>query len=236
MIRRLYTPDLSEGKMTIKGSEAHHAINVLRVKLGDDIELFDGKGGYAQGEIIGIDKSEIEIIVNKIEISERAKSTITLAFAVPKYSKQETLILMCSELGILRFVPVVFSRSSVRENIRTEKWFRWSIQACKQSRRNYLPEIANPVKFEKFIAEVNEYDCIVYGEHRIGDKPPMDFSRKKNVLIIVGPEGGFTEQELQTIQSRDNAYPMRIGHYILRIETAAIALSSVVSYLIGSDS
>jgi len=235
MIRRFYVPDLSEGKVIIDGLEAHHAINVLRVKNGDNIELFDGDGRYAQGNIVGISKSKIEVIADKIETSTRPKVNITLALAIPKYSRQETLILMCTELGISKFLPVVFSRSSVRENFRIEKWVRWSIQACKQSRRNYLPVITEPMGFDNFINSIHEYDCVIYGEHQASNKNRIELTNKENILIIVGPEGGFTSDEIETMQSQ-GASAMRIGQHILRIETSAVALSTAVIWSIGSDS
>ncbi len=242
MLKRFYVPEISAEKIILPDFESHHAINVMRVEKGQIIEIFDGKGKYAQAKIIGISKSKVEILADIIEQSPEPELKITLGLAIPKYSRQEALVLMCSELGIWRFSPIIFSRSSVRENFRTGKWHRWAIQACKQSRRNYLPQIDTPVSFDDFInRNVQEYDCIILGEY--GSKNSLENIKncliaKRNILIVIGPEGGFTEQELSDIRSA-GAIDMFVGRHILRTETAAVALSAAVlslSDVANSDS
>ena len=238
MGKRFYVPELFSGKVKLPDFELHHAINVLRIKKGDIVELFDGKGKYAEGVIIGISKSQADILAKEVKYAPAPKIEVTLAFAAPKYVKQEILALMCSELGISRFQPVIFARSSVRETLRLEKWKRWAIQACKQSRRNYLPEICKPIRFNELARQLNNYDCVIYGEYRAEcniNKLISYITGKKNIAIIVGPEGGFTDEEISSI-TKIGAMGMRIGKHVLRVETAAIAIISAVMTLVDSNS
>ena len=229
MLRRFYVSELSVGKVVLSDFESHHAINVLRVKEGELLELFDGQGKYAKARVIGTKKTGVEVLVEEINQEQQRDVKVTLGLAIPKYAKQEILVTMCTELGIWRFVPIIFSRSTVREKFRPEKWHRWAIQACKQSKRNFLPVISEPVRFDDFMECLICYDLIIYGESSEQCNRPEIVSQLKNnseIIILVGPEGGFTDDEEKKIHSC-GALGLKIGKNILRIETACVALSTL---------
>jgi 16S rRNA (uracil1498-N3)-methyltransferase len=227
MTRRLYCPQINTGTTTIIGPEAHHGRDVLRLQTGENIGIFDGKGGYASATVTRISKSQIDLQVPEILTASVPDLRITLATAVPKFAHQETLVRMCTEIGVAVFYPVICERSSVREQFRVEKWHRWTVEACKQSGNNFLPEIKEIVHFSDLIRTAGEFDLVVYGDTQTGLNSDGTKGQKvNNVLILVGPEGGFTPGEFQLLAD-SGAVPYRIGQNILRIETAAVALCTL---------
>ncbi|MFA5864010.1 MAG: RsmE family RNA methyltransferase [Phycisphaerae bacterium] len=231
-MRRLYCQDFNIGRAKITGPEVHHGRDVLRLKPGDPVELFDGRGQSAQATVEQLLKSEIQLRINETQTSPLTKPRITLATAIPKFAHQETLVRMATELGISVFRPIIFARSSVREQFRSEKWRRWTIEACKQCGMNYLPELKEAIDFKDLIKMVGEYDLTIFGHTKstMGNDLSERLKQSETILLVVGPEGGFTEDELLGLQNI-GALPIQIGQNILRIETAAVALSTVITFL-----
>jgi 16S rRNA (uracil1498-N3)-methyltransferase len=231
MARRLYCPQITTGTTIVIGPEAHHARDVLRLKPGDPIEVFDGAGHFAPASVERIAKSQLDLRVEEIRCAPLASPRIVLATAIPKFAHQETLVRMSTELGVSVFYPVICERSSVREQFRVEKWHRWGIEACKQSGNNFLPEVKETAHFKDLISTIGDYSLAAYGDtQEYGPNPEglMKVQAANDVLIFVGPEGGFTGEELQ-LMHQAGAVAIRIGQHILRIETAAVALCALVT-------
>jgi 16S rRNA (uracil1498-N3)-methyltransferase len=232
MTRRLYCTEFDIGSVNLTGPEAHHGRNVLRLSPGDEVELFDGRGRFAHARVDKLGKSEILLRVDSVETAEEPCPKIILATAVPKFAHQEILVRMATELGVNLFAPVVFERSSVREQFRPEKWQRWVIEACKQCRAQYLPEVASPVRLSDFIQTLSNTDLLIYGDTAMAQNPltSQQITSAGRVVIFISPEGGFTESEVDVLRQA-GAFPLRIGRQILRIETAAIALTTAALLL-----
>jgi 16S rRNA (uracil1498-N3)-methyltransferase len=232
MTRRLFCTEFDIGPVNLTGPEAHHGRNVLRLSPGDEVELFDGRGQYAHARVDKLGKSEILLRVESVETAEKPRPKIVLATAVPKFAHQEVLVRMATELGVNYFMPVIFERSSVREQFRPEKWQRWVVEACKQCRAHYLPEVTSPVRFADFIRTLSSTDLLIYGDTASAQNPlsSQQVTSAERLVIFVGPEGGFTESETLAL-SQAGAFPLRIGRQILRIETAAIALTTAALLL-----
>jgi 16S rRNA (uracil1498-N3)-methyltransferase len=230
MARRLYCPQITTGTTIIIGPEAHHARDVLRLKPGEAIEVFDGAGHFAPASVERIAKSQLEVRVEKICCAPLPSPRIVLATAIPKFAHQETLVRMGTELGVSVFYPVICERSSVREQFRAEKWHRWTVEACKQSGNNFLPEVKEAAHFKDVISTIGGYDLAAYGDTEGGQSPEAaaKVQGANNVLIFVGPEGGFTDAEGEVL-GQAGAVAVRIGRNILRIETAAVALCALVT-------
>ncbi len=231
MARRLFCPKINTGTTTIIGPEVHHGRDVLRLQTGEKIDIFDGKGCYASADVVRISKSEIDLQVPEILTAPVPSPQIALATAIPKFAHQEILIRMCTEIGVAFFYPLVCERSSVREQFRPEKWRRWTIEACKQSGNNFLPEVKDIVRFTEIIPKAGKFDLVVYGD----TFPAQNFDgfnkhKPDTALIVVGPEGGFTSEETKLLTDA-GAVPCRIGQNILRIETAAVALCTLVTVM-----
>lgn len=227
MTRRLFCTEFDLGPVTLTGPEAHHGRNVLRLSPGDEVELFDGRGRSARARVEKLGKSDLLLRVETVETAEEPCPKLVLATAVPKFAHQEVLVRMATELGVTLFAPVIFEHSSVREQFRPEKWQRWVVEACKQCRAPYLPEVASPVRFNEFIRMLSNTDLLLYGDTATTQNPltSQQAGSPGRVVIFVGPEGGFTASEIEVL-NRAGAFPFRIGRQILRIETAAIALTT----------
>jgi 16S rRNA (uracil1498-N3)-methyltransferase len=236
MTRRLFCTDFDIGQVTLTGPEAHHGRNVLRLAGGDEVELFDGRGRFAQAWVDRLGKTEILLQVEKVESASTPSPEIVLATAVPKFAHQEILVRMATELGANVFAPIIFERSSVREQFRPEKWQRWVIEACKQCRAHYLPEVASPLRLADFMRTLTENDWLVYGDTASPNISPWTIQKTSvsRVVIFIGPEGGLTESETGAIR-RAGGTPIRIGRQILRIETAAIAMTTAALLLTANS-
>ncbi len=231
-IRRIFHPTLTIGTNKIQGPELHHLRNVLKAKISDTIELFDGRGHLAKGTITDITKDYIEVNISKLHSEPPPKIHLTLASAIPKYSHQETMIKMCTEVGVNCFLPVIFERSSVREKHNLEKWHRWTIEACKQCQANFLPEIREPIKFTNLLEIIDQYSLQLTANVEGKNINQIDIPPNTDkILIIIGPEGGFTETEKKSLFTKTT--PIKISQNILRIETASVVSSSLILNLLS---
>ncbi|NLE29777.1 MAG: 16S rRNA (uracil(1498)-N(3))-methyltransferase [Phycisphaerae bacterium] len=232
MTRRLFCTDFTMGQVRLTGPEAHHGRNVLRLSPGDEVELFDGKGQIALARVDRLGKAEILLHIENIQFAPEPAPQVVLATAIPKFAHQEILVRMGTELGVSVFAPIISERSSVREQFRPEKWERWIIEACKQCKSHYLPKVAPPVRLMDFIRTLTDDDLIIFGDTAPAQHPVISqpFSKSGRVIVLVGPEGGFTPAEIETMKQA-RAVGLRIGRQILRIETAAIALTTVALLL-----
>lgn len=230
---RIYARDLVCGSVDVVGPQVHHARNVLRLKAGEQVELFDGQGHYTTAALAQISRDRLTFSVASVATDAAGAGvarTVVLASAIPKSqsSAQECLVSHGTELGINEFWPLIFERSSVRR-VSLDKWQRWSIEACKQCGRNRLPKIVEPMALDHTLQRLGRFDLKIYGSAEGACLPdrtrmPPDW---KQAIIFVGPEGGFTDDELRLLNSHD-VMPFRVGDHILRIETAGLAITAAV--------
>ncbi len=209
----------------LRGDEAHHAIAARRLKRGDVLQLFDGHGNLARAQYqeSGGSRREVELILT---IKERqqvapAKPTIHLACALPKGDRAAVLLDMATQLGMSSFTPLRCERSVVdpSENA-LQRLRRICLEACKQSRRAYIPEIRTPRTIEEVVARGSAI-WIAHPDGEVVNRvlPKMG----EDLTILIGPEGGFTEDEVAQA-STHGATRVALGANILRIETAAVSL------------
>ena len=226
---RLYVPEAEIGKEAAISKDQIRHLKVLRVKEGDKIGIFDGKG--RQFETIYSEKvrSGKVLVERLIEAREEPKVRITLATAVPKGSRMDVLIEKVSELGVTDIVPIVCSRSVVepRES-KIERLRKVAIEACAQSERCIVPTISEPIELAKLLDKTKNYNQ-AFICHASGRPIGKEYKDTSNVLIIVGPEGDFTPAELEAAQNA-GCVKVSLGPTILRTETAAI---TAVAQIIG---
>ena len=231
-LRRFFCETLPEsGEVEIGDQEAHHLLHVLRMKVGDKLELFDGRDCSAVGVVEELLKRSVRVrIESKSQVSVELPFRLVIAAAVPKGDRQQFMVEKLVELGCTELWPVTYQRSSVKIEKKTVmKWRRYVLEASKQCGRNRLMEIREPISSrEVFAADV------FAGERWLADpysSQPLELSGgPSDSLIAVGPEGGLTEDELGTAQESE----WRTGHLgprILRLETAAMAVAARASLL-----
>jgi 16S rRNA (uracil1498-N3)-methyltransferase len=230
---RFFNEKLPKGqKVSIEGEEARH-MHVLRLKKGDQICLFDGKGNELIGKIeaIGPRKVEIKVVARaKVRIDS---TSADLATAVPKGKRFDWLIQKATELGVVRIMPLITHRSVVKpkQSAKSERWSKIGVEAAKQSQRSTVPEITEALKFDEFMDFTDDYDLklIALPTAEQSLKEVLRKRKPNRIVCLIGPEGGFIDEEIETAKQKE-FIPVRLGKEILRIETAGIAILSMINY------
>ena len=216
-------------KIILEKSSTHHLLKVLRKKEGDEIILFDGKGNSCLGVISSLNKSQLELeIIELFDKTLRSGIKISLGQSLIKSDPLNFIIQKATELGVASFYPLITDRSVIKLKMTKNRALKWSLiarGACEQCGENWLPIIENPMKLDKW-AEVEKSKIkIVLYPHANNKISDLDY--KDSVSLASGPEGDFTEYEVDSLIEK-GFIPVTIGQRILRAETAAIsAISSV---------
>ena len=231
---RFYVPQLKCGEFHLPSSEAHHALHVLRLKIGAKVELFDGKGSSSTAEVKRISRSDVLVAPDAPQLQPLPKPCVHLAFAVPKGKRLDWLLEKTTELAAASLQPVTFSRSVAGGELTPSKIKRWEsqcISAAKQCGVNHLPEIKPLITLKKFLAQTAPAGHLrLFGDLDNSTPPVGEVMRNNyfdNVTLLIGPEGGFAPDERNSIIDT-GILPVRLGKTTLRIETAIISLLSIV--------
>lgn len=231
-----YAPNLDRDsrEIQITGTEHHHIYHVFRKKIGDEILLTSGSGVLAKATINQINKHEL--IAEIIEIEQPILSPPHISVAVPLLkNKHDNLIIeKLTELGVKEFYPIITERTVRKpgKNLK-DKFYKVAIAAIKQCDNAYLPIIHDTLSLSDLIQELPD-GVLPVAALEVGDHPIISQQVKPNesVCIIIGPEGGFTLEEIEFL--KDNSVrTISLGNHILRAETAAITAVSqlLVLYL-----
>ncbi len=240
---RFYAPELPEdGELWINGQEAHHMLHVKRLRLDEGLLLFDGRGREAAGRVVEIQPGRARIAIESVgQVSREAGIAITLAFSVPKGKRAEFLVQKCCELGVTRLIPLECERSVVKlapeASPKVEKWKSVAVEASKQCGRTRITSISEAVSFPELMRTADVYSPKFLASTGPDASPLSDAVRdnkdRKDILCIIGPEGGFSKKEMETaIQA--GCIPVSLGPGTLRTETAALALVSMLLYAYNS--
>ena len=230
--RRFIADEVSGDHAALVGENADHLVRVLRARVGQEFDIATG-GAVRQGRIAFIEEGRVEFDLGE-EVSATALAEITLVLAVFKFDRMEWAIEKCTELGVSRIVPVISRRTDshlvAASAKRVERWQRIARQAAEQSRRAVPPEIAVPVKISEAL-NVQAALRIVLAESEdqtlLRDIVKPDVA-DEGVVLAIGPEGGWTGDELQSFQQA-GWISASLGSTILRAETAAMAATAVVA-------
>jgi 16S rRNA (uracil1498-N3)-methyltransferase len=204
--------------ITIAGQEFHHAARVVRVQPGEPVEVFDGRGFAAAGTVESIQTGHMVVRVEQRIDSREAPLDVRLAMAIIQLDRFELVLQKATELGVRRIVPLITDRVEVRpERYRgkTERWEKIVFEATKQSGRATIPTIEPPARFRDVVAQPGAR--IVFD----ADAEPSPVTPAESVTLFIGPEGGWSEDELAFARERGCAFA-RLGPRRLRAETAAI--------------
>lgn len=218
------------GEYSLNAQESHHAFNVLRLRQGDVIIAFDGNGQHAEAIVVDASRSAVRVRVDDVHRDERLPLELTIVTALPKGKRWQSLVEKCTELGVDRIIPLLSERSVVKGEGDADKWRRWAIEAAKQSRRSWIPEIDEPMRLAAALALSREVGAFLLLADPDGENPSSfrgmlgDVSR---IMVVVGPEGGFTDEELAKCREY-GAKAIRLSPFTLRIETAATAVCAIL--------
>jgi 16S rRNA (uracil1498-N3)-methyltransferase len=216
----------SAGRGRLVGDEARHLIRVMRCRVGDEVVVFDGRGTSWRARVasIGRDEAVLELGAAAEEPVAQA-APVTLAVALPKGERQKWLVEKLTELGVARLVPLVTTRGVAEATpAAVERLGRGVIEACKQCGRDTLMAIAEPRTVAEVVGDHREEGRIVVAD-RAGEPWSAAVTHDRPVVVLVGPEGGFTAEELAAVDAAGGRR-VSLGPNVLRIETAAIALAA----------
>jgi 16S rRNA (uracil1498-N3)-methyltransferase len=228
-------PSEEGARLTLESEEAHHAISVLRLIPGSEVELFDGEGGAGRFRVLEAGKRGLSLaLVARTDEDRESRCRVTLAFAPPRPKRTLSLIEKATELGVARFVPIETVRTRAALPARAlPKLQRRAVEAAKQCGRNRLPTFGESVGLEALVAqEKAELNLL---PDTVGGRPLREVVRGRDVrsvLFVIGPEGGFDDAERLVLRGA-GFEPVVLGRSILRVETAALAVLACLSYELG---
>lgn len=247
MTRFLISPENVKGnRITIEGREVHHLRNVLRLRKGERVICFDGRGKEYEGAITSLSSGQAEIKIEKSEkLEKELPLKIALAPSLIRASKMDLIIQKCTELGVFRLMPMRTERSiikldEVRSRARRERWQRLAGEAAKQSGRVQTPRIEEVRDFAFVLREAANFDLgiILWEEESERRRLKEALTKRsslplKNIILLIGPEGGWTTGEVAEAK-KAGLLSVSLGSRILKSETAAIVAVAIVAYELGS--
>jgi len=225
-----YKPEMKkdDNTVSITGSEFHHISHVFRRKGGDEIVLSSGDGLLAEGVIESLSKRELIVAVHKMSSLQMSKPKIAVAFPLLKNKHDSMIIEKLTELGVKDFFPITTERTVKKASINTiEKFRKVAVAAMKQCDNAFLPQIHHVLPLSELIPSLGNYIPLVAletGKHKSIKKVFQEL-HEKAICLIIGPEGGFDDREIEFLKN-NNVNTFTLGNHILRAETAAIAASA----------
>lgn len=219
-----YMPDLSDSEPEIQltGDEAHHAVTVRRVRPGEAVAVTNGAGLLCEGEVKEVHSRPPRLAIKKSECHRLPRIDLHLVAALPKGDRQRHMLDMATQAGMTRFTPLQCERSVSKEGKNTiERWQRIVMEAMKQSRRAWLPEVNPLIHLPQLLASLEGNPILLASAD--GQLPAQIRLPESTTgaVVLVGPEGGFTGPELAIVQQA-GALPLRLADAVLRTETAAV--------------
>lgn len=219
--------------VTLDGSEGHHAASVRRIRAGEQIALTDGRGTTAVVTVTEVDRSAVTATVDSVDVGEPEAPRVTVVQAIPKGERGELAVEMLTEVGVDVIVPWAAARSvAVWKGDRITKalikWRSTAREAAKQARRSWFPEVSDVAATEDVVALLAGAGVrVVLHEAASGPLADIPIPGRAEIVIVVGPEGGITEEELAAFAAV-GAEPMRMGSSVLRSSTAGVAAAAAL--------
>ena len=228
-IRLFYSKSLSLNLTDkLDKSQSHYVSKVMRIKENEVFSLFNNSGEW-EAKILNISKSIVDFnVTNHLRQKENPKELL-LAFSPIKSNYFSFMIQKATELGVTKFLPIIFERTIVRK-INKERLEKVIIEAAEQSNRITVPSIEDPQKLKNFLN--NDMDLIFTDLNTANTKIDLKKLTTKPTCVIIGPEGDFSEEEREEILRFNDVQPIKINENILRSETAVISALSIINYAI----
>ena len=230
-IRLYFSKSLSNNLTgTLDKSQSHYLNKVMRVKENEAFSLFNSSGEW-EAKILNISKGVVEFNITKQLRQKENPKELWLAFSPIKSNYFNFMIQKATELGVTKFIPIIFDRTIVRK-INKERLEKVIIEASEQSNRINVPDIEDPKSLDDFLNN-NKVDLIFTDLNSENTKIDLNKVTDKPTCVIIGPEGDFSEEERSKILKFSGVQPLKINENILRSETAVISAISIIKYAIN---
>lgn len=232
------TATVEQDYLVLDSRESHHLVRVFRAKVGETVQVLNGRGQRYHGRIELADAKAVRVAVDSIEESTANRVKVTLLQSMPKGKTMDLILRMATELGAAAIQPVFTRQGEVqiageRLASKLEKWQLTMIEGCKQCGLLYLPDLSAPLQLEDWLAQVPQpnRELRIVASLESGSRPLIDVLSEsadyESVVVAVGPEGDFSAGEYGAL--RESGFrPVSLGANVLRAETAAAYLLSVV--------
>ena len=239
-MKRIFLEDLNGAEVTISGNDANHLARSLRARRGDKITAVDGAGNCAVIELIDFDKEKIKARrVSEIK-KVVAEKKIILADCLPKQNRFDNIIEKATELGVEKIQPLISERTiarpgGLRTQSKLERWRRIAKEASEQCARDTIPEIENIRPLDEWLKEITPLDEDTFllfcweNEQITTVREVLSVNKDKNIIVLIGSEGGFSEREVSEIKSAGGV-SVSLGNRILKTDTAAISVLAMINY------
>jgi len=233
-----YAPNLDSRpeSAVLVADESRHLARSRRLKVGGEIIVFDGLGTTAQAKIVNIKerRGQVELELKAYAHQMESRVRVHLATALPKGDRQTVMLDMVTQIGVTDFTPLLCERSVAKPSIGSAtRWHKTCLEACKQSRRPRVPRLHHP----KLLAEIfnlgGEAERVVWlADSRGGYPNAVQKLKADELILLVGPEGGFSPSEWELLSDAD-IVPITLAEGVLRTETAAVAMVSAAIAKLG---
>ena len=216
--------------------ESKHLARSRRLKIGDEIVVFDGLGTTAQARIVDINERRVGVTLELMAYAHQIETHVRvhLAAALPKGDRQIVMLDMVTQIGMTDFTPLLCDRSVAKPSIRSaSRWHKTCLEACKQSRRPWVPRVHQPKQLAEMLNTGGEAERGVwFADPRGGNPITVQKPNDDQLILLVGPEGGFSPGELKLLRNA-KILPITLAEAVLRTETAAVAMVSAAITRLG---
>ena len=238
-MHRFYVPsrDIFSDRINICAKEqVHHIKNVLRLREKDKVTVFDDKGREYMTEIENISSQGISLRIKDKRCIDTAKNIkLTIACAIPKKAKMEDIVDKLTQLGVDRIIPLKTERTIVKTDAHKgarllERWKKIALSAAEQSQRSDIAAVDKVKGMKAVLSQAGDFDLKLIPTLMNERKPLKEIfinARPKNVLVFIGPEGDFTDEEVE-LAVKCGCIPVTLGDLVLRVDTAAVAVASFI--------
>lgn len=215
-------------EVLVAGGQAHYLLNVMRLKSGDPVKLFDDRTGEYLATVAATGKRDLSLLVEAKLRERQPGPDLWLCQALIKKDRLDWIAEKTCELGIARFVPVLTQRCVV-DKVKEDRLRAQMIEAAEQCERTALPEIAPLVKLEAMLRDWPKDRTLYFCDERGGEAfaQALPKTAYEKAAILIGPEGGFTDSENVAIRSLSQSSPVSLGPNILRADTAAVSAAAI---------
>jgi 16S rRNA (uracil1498-N3)-methyltransferase len=225
-------------RIVISGKEAHHILDVMRLKVSDEVVVFDGSGREYTGIVKAADRKSLEVRIKSARESSAGRSPfITLIQAIPKKAKMDYIAEKATELGVSRIIPVTTERTipewnDAKKASVVDRWRRIVREAAKQCGRPDIPEVSRVMSINEAVGGFKEYNLkliAVLNDRAIKLKDALKNGSGAKIAVAIGPEGDFTPEEAEDALKADFKI-VSLGPRVLKSDTAALAALSMINY------
>lgn len=223
----------ADDEVWLGGDEGHHAVSVRRLRVGEVVELTDGAGTVLRGEAVGVEPGRLRVRALRLDTYARPQPQVVVVQALAKTDRGENAVAAMTEVGVDGIIPWSASRSVVRLSgeraaQRVDRWRRTARESTKQARRHWLPDVAALATTDDVLARAARAElCLVLHEGAQARMSATTVPAAGEVLVVVGPEGGLTDEEVSSFVEV-GAVSVRLGPTVLRSVTAGTAAAAVL--------